>query len=160
MIYYVFKEQIFTIFLSMAHLTAVTFPTPVNDYVGGQGGDFKIYELNKSKSLVFESKRKGFNANFITFLKRKKYHFNVTYDERFGVKDVVIRQAKKCSYFSLIKETKDYKLFECPRSLFIDVKRREGITVNGEHIFSKKYLSKGPSLFLKGKLIYHKGRAL
>jgi hypothetical protein len=160
MIYYVFKEQIFTIFLSMAHLTAVTFQSPVGDYVGGQAGDLKIYELNKGKSLVFESKRKGFNSNFITFLKNHKYHFNVTYNEALGIKDVEIKPAKKCSYFSLIKETRDYKLFKCPKSLFIDVKKKGGIVINGETIVLKKYLSKGPSLFIKDKLIYHKGRAL
>ena len=106
MIYYIFKAQIFTIFLSMGHLTAITFPDKINDYVGGQEGDFKIYELNKGKSLVVESKRKGFSRNFITFLKNGKYHFNVTYNESLSNKDVEIKEAKSCSYLSLIKETK------------------------------------------------------
>jgi hypothetical protein len=160
MIYYIFKEQIFTIFLSMAHLTAVTFPSAVGDYVGGQEGDFKIYELNKNKSLVFESKRKGFSRNFITFLKRDKYHFNITYSDKHASKDVEIKPAKKCSYFGLIKETKDFKLFVCPRSLFIISKKKRGILINGLMVMDKKYLSKGPPIFLNDELIYKEGRAL
>jgi len=88
MIYYIFKEQIFTIFLSMAHLTAMTFPDKVNDFVGGQEGDFKIYELNKRKSLVFEAKRKDIDRNFIVFEKDGKYHFNIKYDENLSNKDM------------------------------------------------------------------------
>ena len=118
MIYYIIKGQIFTIFLSMAHLTSVSFPAKVQDFVGGQEGDFKIYEMNKSRSLVFEAKRKGFSRNFITFLKNSKYHFNISYSEDQSNKDVEIKEAKVCSYFTLLKETEDYQLFECPKSLF------------------------------------------
>ena len=46
MIYYIITGHIFTIFLSMSHLTSVNFQKKVQDYVGGQEGDFKIYELN------------------------------------------------------------------------------------------------------------------
>lgn len=160
MIYYIFKTQIFTIFLSMGHLTAITFPGKINDYVGGQEGDFKIYELNKGKSLVVESKRKGFSRNFITFLKNGKYHFNVTYNESLSNKDVEIKEAKSCSYLSLIKETKTYQLFECPKSLFFVNKSNQAVKVNELSIKDKSYISKGPPVYLGERLIYLNGRAL
>ncbi len=160
MVYYIFKNQIFTIFLSMAHLTAVTFPSRINDYVGGQEGDFKIYELNKSKSLVFESKQKGFSRNFITFLIEGKYHFNVTYDESLANKDVEIKEAKSCSYFSMIKETSEYQLFECPKSLFFVNKSKRAVKLNDMVVKDKSYISKGPPVYLDGKAIYLNGRAL
>lgn len=160
MIYYIFKNQIFTIFLSMAHLTAISFPDKINDYVGGQEGDFKIYELNKNKSLVFESKRKGFSRNFITFLKSGKYHFNVTYSESLANKDVEIREAKSCSYFSMIKETAEYQLFECPKSLFFINKTKRAVKLNELVVKDKSYISKGPPVYLGDRLIYINGRAL
>lgn len=144
----------------MTHLTAITFPEKINDYVGGQEGDFKIYELNKGKSLVIESKRKGFSRNFITFLKKGKYHFNVTYNESFSNKDVEIKEAKSCSYLSLIKETKNYQLFECPKSLFFVNKRNYPAKVNELIVKGKSYISKGPPVYLGDKLIYLNGRAL
>ena len=157
MIYYIFKEQIFTIFLSMTHLTALTFTDRIYDYVGGTQGDFKIYELNKKKSLVFEAKRKGIDKNFITFTKDKKYHFNIKYDENQSNKDIEIKQAKKCSLYTLVKETKSYKLFECPKSLFIASNK---VKVNGEVLLKNKFLSKGPPLWIDGELIYYKGKVL
>ena len=144
----------------MAHLTAISFPSKINDYVGGQEGDFKIYELNKGKSLVIEPKRKGFSRNFITFLKNGKYHFNVTYNESISNKDVVIKGAKSCSYYSLIKETKSYQLFECPKSLLIVNKTKLIVIVNELTIKDKKFISKGPPIYLNNKLIYINGRTL
>lgn len=160
MIYYIIKGHIFTIFLSMAHLTSVGFPEKVSDYVGGQEGDFKIYELNKGKSLVFEPKRKGFSRNFITFLKDSKYHFNIAYDESLSNKDVEIKEAQTCSYFTLLKETSDYQLFECPKSLFFVNKTKKPVRVNELTIKDKSYLSKGPPIFLGEKIIYYQGRIL
>lgn len=160
MIYYIFKHQIFTIFLSLSHLTAITFPSKVFDYVGGQEGDFKIYELNKGKSLVFESKKKGFSRNFLAFLKQDKYHFNIAYDESLSNKDVEIKQARTCSYFSILKETKEYQLFECPRSLFFINKLKKEVRVNDQIIKDRSYLSKGPPIYVNKKLIYVNGRVL
>ena len=144
----------------MAHLTAITFPEKINDYVGGQEGDFKIYELNKGKSLVLESKRKGFSRNFITFLKKGKFHFNVTYSETLSNKDVEIKEAKSCSYLSLLKETKVYQLFECPKSLLFVNKTHQAVKVNELIVKEKSYISKGPPVSLGEKLIYLNGRAL
>lgn len=160
MIYYIFKTQIFTVFLSMAHLTAINFPSKINDYVGGQEGDFKIYELNKGRSLVIESKRKGFNRNFITFLKGGKYHFNINYNESLSNKDIVIKEAKSCSYFSLLKETNDYQLFECPKSLFFINKKKYVVKLNELSVKDKAYISKGPPVYINGRLIYLNGRAI
>ena len=160
MIYYIIKGHIFTIFLSMAHLTSMNFPGKVADYVGGQEGDFKIYELNKGKSLVFEPKRKGIDRNFIAFLKDGKYHFNVAYDEEISNKDIEIREAEICSYFTLIKETSDYQLFECPKSLFFVNKGKAPVRVNDLTVREKTYLSKGPPIYLAGQMIYYQGRSL
>lgn len=160
MIYYIIKGHIFTVFLSMSHLTSINFESKIQDYVGGQIEDFKIYELNKGKSLVFEPKKKGFNRNFITFFKDIKYHYNLKYDEKLSNKDIVIKAAKPCSYFSLIKETNTYQLFECPQSLFFINKKKTPLRVNELTIKGKSYLSKGPPLFLNGELIYYQGRAL
>jgi len=160
MIYYIITGHIFTIFLSMSHLTSVNFPHKVQDYVGGQEGDFKIYELNKGKSLVYEPKQKGFSRNFITFLKEEKYHFNLKYSEKFSNKDVEIRKAERCTYFTLLKETKEYQLFECPKSLFFVNKTKRPVKVNELTVKAKSYLSKGPPIYLDGKMIYYQGRAL
>lgn len=160
MIYYIFKEQIFTIFLSLSHLTAVTFPSKVHDYVGGTKADFQIYELNSKKSLVYEPKNKEINRNFIVFLKNDKYHYNLRYSEQLSNKDVEIREAKECSLFNLIKETKQFKLFECPKSLYFINKSKKGVKINEEVVENHKFLSKGPPIYLNDKLIYYKGRAL
>ena len=56
MTYFIMPNQIFTVFLSLAHMTSVTFPAKVTDYAGGRRGDFLIYGLNKDKTLVFEAK--------------------------------------------------------------------------------------------------------
>lgn len=160
MIYYIITGHIFTIFLSTSHLTSVNFPNKVQDYVGGQEGDFKIYELNKGKSLVYEPKQKGFSRNFITFLKEEKYHFNLKYSEKLSNKDVEIRKAERCTYFTLLKETKEYQLFECPKSLFFVNKTKRPVKVNEQTIKTKSYLSKGPPIYLDGKMVYYQGRAL
>ncbi len=160
MIYYIIKGHIFTIFLSMAHLTSVNFPNKITDYVGGQEGDFKIYELNKGRSLVFEPKQKGFSRNFITFMKDGKYHFNLTYKEDLSNKDIEIRKAEVCTYFTLLKETSTYQLFECPKSLFFINKLKQPVKVNELTIKDKSYLSKGPPIYLGEQLIYYQGRAL
>jgi len=160
MIYYIIRGHIFTIFLSMMHLTSVSFSAKVNDYVGGQEGDFKIYDLNKGKSLVFEPKRKGIDRNFIAFVKDEKFHFNVAYDEEISNKDIEIKEAETCSYFTLIKETVDYQLFECPKSLFFVNKGKNPAKVNDLTVRDKSYLSKGPPIYLSGKMIYYQGRSL
>lgn len=160
MIYYIIKGHIFTLFLSMAHLTSVNFPSKIMDYVGGQEGDFKIYELNKGQSLVYEPKRKEISKNFIVFLKEDKFHYNITYDENYSNKDITIRQAKACSSFTLLKETKDYQLFECPQSLYFINKTKAPVKINDLIIKDKSYLSKGPPIYLNGKMIYYQGQLL
>jgi hypothetical protein len=160
MIYYIFKAQIFTVFLSLSHLTALTFPSRVHDYVGGQKGDFSIYELNKGKTLVFEPKHSGVSKNFISFLKGKKYHFNLSYSENNSDKDIEIRAAKKCSMYLLLKETSEYQLFSCPKSLLFVNKLASAVKVNELTVTSKQFISKGPPVYLNNKLIYLKGRAI
>lgn len=160
MIYYIFKAQIFTLFLSINHFSAISFPSKIYDYVGGNLSDFKVYELNKKKSLVFETKSKFDRKNFLTFLKEDKYHFNLIYNEVLSNKDIEIHAAEKCVLFSLLKETKHYKLFECPKSLyFVNLKARP-VRVNEMTIDRNSYLSKGPPVFLNGRMIYYQGRAL
>ncbi|MBT4789939.1 MAG: hypothetical protein HON90_00080 [Halobacteriovoraceae bacterium] len=160
MIYYIFRDQIFTVFLSMTHLSAVTFPSKIYDYVGGERGDFKIYELNKGKSLVYEVKRKGIDKNFIVFQKGGKYHFNLKYDESMSNKDIEIKQARRCELFSLLKKEKDYKLFECPRSLLVVNTSVKNLNVNGFVVKKSKYISKGPPVWIDQKLVYLKGQLL
>ena len=160
MIYYVFKDQIFTVFLSLAHLSIITFPNKVYDYVGGEARDFKIYELNKARSLVFEPKRADINKNFIVFEKAGKYHFNLKYDAEKSNMDIEIKEAKKCKLFSLLKETKEFKLFECPKSLLVLNTSKKDLKVNNLVIKKRKYLSKGPPIWINEKLIYFKGQTL
>ncbi|OFZ43335.1 MAG: hypothetical protein A2451_15570 [Bdellovibrionales bacterium RIFOXYC2_FULL_39_8] len=156
MIYYIFRQQIFTIFLSMAHLTAITFPDRISDYVGGVEGDFKIYELNKRKSLVFEPKRKDIDRNFILFEKDAKYHFNIRYSEEFSNQDVEIREAAACDLFELIEDKKEYQLFECPKSILFVNKTKEKVKVNDLIINDRVFLSKGPPIYLDEKMIYYR----
>jgi hypothetical protein len=160
MIYYIFKEQIFTVFLSLTHLTAMTFPDRIHDYVGGQEQDFKIYELNKKRSLVFEPKRTAVDRNFIVFGKNIKHHFNIKYDEKLSNKDIEIRTASSCSLYTLIKETTHYQLFECPKSLLIVNKKRSKLKVNEAFVDKKKFISKGPPVWIDSKLRFYRGRAL
>ena len=160
MIYYIFKHQIFTIFLSLSHLTALSFESAVQDFVGGEVGEFKIYELNKGKSLVFEPKKKDFNQNFITFLKDKKYYFNLTYHESLSDKDIEIKDGEACNSFSLIRETKDHQLFNCPKSLFFVNKKSVPVRVGDLIVKDKSYISKGPPVYVDGELVYFHGREL
>jgi len=155
--YFIFKEQIFTVFLSASHLTAITFPSRVHDYVGGTEGDFKIYELNKKRSLVIEPKRKDINRNFIVFNQKGKYHFNIKYDDLNSNKDIEIKEAKKCNIYTLIKSMPSFQLFDCPKSILFVNKLNKSQTVNGSEIQHKMYLSKGPPVYLNGKMIYYKG---
>ncbi len=160
MIYYIFKEQIFTIFLSLTHLTAVTFSDRVYDYVGGQEQDFKIYELNKKRSLVFEPKRTDIDRNFIVFGKNNKHHFNIKYSETLSNKDIEIKEAEPCRLYSLLKESKDFQLFECPKSLLVINKSNSKLKVNDLVISKRKFISKGPPVWINSKMIYYKGRVL
>ena len=156
MIYYIFKHQIFTIFLSISHLTAITFPDRIIDYVGGQERDYKVYELNKGRSLVYEPKRKDIDRNFILFQKGGKYHYNIRYDENLSNKDVVIREAKTCNLFELIEDKKEYQLFECPQSILFVNKIPKKVKVNELVIRDRVYLSKGPPIYLEGRMIYYR----
>lgn len=160
MIYYIFKEQIFTVFLSLTHLTAITFSDRVHDYVGGQEQDFKIYELNKKRSLVFEPKRTDIDRNFIVFGKKDKHHFNIKYDDDLSNKDIEIKEAKPCKLYTLLKDTKDYQLFECPMSLLVINKNSTKLKVNESVISNKKFISKGPPVWINNRMIYYKGRLL
>ena len=160
MIYYIVKGHIFTVFLSMLHLTSVSFPQKITGYVGGQKGDFQIHEMNKAQSLVFEPKNKGFKRNLVAFSKNARYHFNLSYNEQHSNQDIELRQAKPCTHFKLLRETKAFQLFECPKSLFFINKRAVPVNVNGIFIRDKGYLSKGPPLFLNHKMIYYQGRFL
>ena len=160
MIYYIVKRQIFTIFLSMSHLSSVSFPERIGDYIGGQKGDFQVYELNKGKNLVFEPKKKNFKRSFIVFLKSSSYHFDLVYNEMYTNKDIEIKRGKECSSFVLLKETKKFQLFECPQSLFFVNKAGHPVKVNGLIIKDTSYLSKGPPLFINNKMVYYRGRFL
>ena len=157
MIYYIFKNQIFTIFLSMAHLTAISFPERVVDYAGGHEADFKIYELNKGRSLVYEPKRRDINRNFILFLKSKKFHFNIKYSAELSNKDIEIREAKACNLYSLLEDKKTYQLFECPRSILFINKGKNSVRVNDLVVKDRVYLNKGPPIYLDGKIINYRG---
>ena len=158
MVYYIIPGQIFTVFLSLAHLTIINFPQKLEDYAGGQKGDYLVYELNKGKGLVFESKTRGFNKNFITFAGGIKYHFNLVYNKKYSVRDIELRQGEPCSYFKLHKETRSYQLFSCPKSLFFINKEKKSVSVNNIVIRDKGYISKGPPVFLNGKIIYFPGK--
>ena len=115
MIWYIVKGQIFTVFLSASHISAVTFPGKVEDYAGGRRGDFKIHRLGNGRTLVFEPIRKV-NRNFVAFAGGKKYHFNLETRRR-GHKDMTLAPGKCCSDLRLIHQTSSWQLFECPRSL-------------------------------------------
>jgi len=156
MIYYIFRQQIFTIFLSITHLTAITFPDKIIDYVGGQEGDYKVYELNKGRSLVYEPKRKDIDRNFILFQKDGKYHFNIKYSETFSNKDIEVRDAKTCNLFELIEDKKEYQLFECPKSILFVNKSKKPVQINELIVSDRAYLSKGPPIYLQGKMIYYR----
>ena len=157
MTYYIFKDQIFTIFLSIAHLTAVSFEHKIQDYVGGEIGDFKIYELNKGKSLVYEAKKNSISKNFIAFTKGGKFHFNLKTDPLMSDKDIEIKEARKCELFNLMADNETFKLFECPRSLFVVNKKKNDLKVNELTIKDREFISKGPPVWIDGKLIYYKG---
>lgn len=160
MIYFIMKGQIFTIFLSLAHLTSISFPSKVIDYVGGQEGDFKIYELNKNKSLVYEPKSKDFSRNFISFLKEEKFHYNLKYNEQLADKDVTLKRAETCGYYSLILESDTFQLFECPKSLLLKNKTNTPLLVNDMTVVSSSYISKGPPVYVNNRLIYFRGQIL
>ncbi len=160
MTYYIFKEQIFTVFLSLSHLTAITFDDRVYDYVGGQEQDFKIYELNKKRSLVFEPKQKLIDRNFIVFGKENKYHFNIKYSDELSNKDIEIKKAETCSLYSLLKETKEYQLFECPKSLLVINRKAQKLKLNEGLVSKKKFISKGPPVWINTKLVFYKGEIL
>jgi hypothetical protein len=136
----------------------MTFPEKIHDYVGGEIGDFKIYELNKGRSLVYEPKRTSVNKNFIVFQKSGKYHFNLKVSGSDSDKDVEIRNAKRCKLFSLLIETKVFKLFECPKSLMIQNKTKVALKVNEYWIENSKFVSKGPPLRINGEIVYYQGR--
>ena len=157
MIYYILPGHIFTIFLSLAHMTSVTFPAKVSDYAGGRKGDFIIYGLNKDKTLAFETKGVNFKHNFIAFAGGTKYHFNLAYDQEKSNKDIEIRKGVPCQALVLLKETKSYRLFECPQSLFLVNKKTTPVKINDMMVSKKSYLSKGPPVFLDGRLIYYQG---
>jgi len=157
MVYYIFPAQIFTIFLSMSHLTAITFPSKVYDYVGGQTGDFAIYEVNMGRSLVFEAKKKEIDRNFIVFHKDSKYHFNIKYSDEFSDKDIEIREASTCNFFELLDSGPHYQIFECPKSLLLVNKSSARIKAGDLWVSKRAYLSKGPPVYLNGKLVYFKG---
>ena len=135
----------------------MSFETKINDYVGGEIGDFKIYELNKGMSLVYEAKKDAINKNFIVFSKGGKYHFNLKTQTGMSDKDIEIKKARKCELFNLLYEKAEFKLFECPRSLFIVNKKRDPLKVNEFVVSDKKFISKGPPLWVNGKLVYYKG---
>ena len=158
MIYYIIPGQIFTIFLSITNLTAITFPGKVQDFVGGQISDFKVYELNKGRTLVYEPKSKGLKRNLIIFLKDQKFHFDVVYNEKASNKDIEIRKGMPCNKLVLLKETTKFQLFNCPKSLLLINKSKRPLKVNGLTIIDKSYLSKGPPIYIDGKKIYYQGR--
>ncbi len=160
MIYYIMPGHIFTIFLSLAHMTSITFPSKIGDYAGGQKKDFIIHQLNKNKTLVFETKGEDFRRNFIAFGHKTKYHFNLVSNQTRSDKDIEIRKGVPCHAFVLIKETADYRLFECPRSLFFVNKKSTPVKVGDLMITKENYLSKGPPVFVDGKLIYYQGTLL
>ena len=157
MIYYILPGHIFTIFLSLAHMTSVTFPSKIGDYAGGKKGSFIVYGVNKDKALVFETKGANFRHNFIAFGRKTKYHFNLVYDQEKSNKDIEIRKGVPCQTFVLLKETGDYKLFECPRSLFFVNKKIVPVKINDMLVTKQSYLSKGPPIFVDGSLIYYQG---
>lgn len=159
MIYYIFKNSIFTIFLSLDFLTSVHFESKIFDYIGGGVHKFRHYELNQSKTFAFQAKSKTLNNNFIVFLKNKKYHFNLVFNNKYIQKSIEIRRAKKCNVFKIKKETKSYQLFECPKSFFIVNKTNKPLLVNEKYINQKGYVSKVP-IFINQKLIYVNGRTL
>ncbi len=155
--YFIFKDQVLTIFLSMSHLTSVNFDSKIYDYIGGTSSDFKIYELNKKRSIVFEAKKKGIDRNFITYHQKDRYHFSIKYDEKLSNKDIVIQDAKECQRFKLIKETKTYQLFECPRSMYFVNKEGFPALINDQVVDKMSFISKGPPIYRNGELIFYKG---
>ena len=158
MIWYIVKGQIFTVFLSASHISAVTFPGKVEDYVGGKKGEFKIYQLGNGKTLIFEPRSK-IDRNFIAFAKGKKYHFNLKTHHP-SHKDITLASGVCCSNLRPLHQKKKWQLFECPKSLYLFNKGARPIQVNENTVTDKICLSKGPPIFVDGKLIYDQGRAL
>ena len=138
-------------------MTSLTFPEKVSDYAGGRKGDFVIYGLNKNRTLAFETKGANFRHNFIAFSGGTKYHFNLEYSQDKSNKDIEIKKAATCQTFVLLKETPDFRLFECPKSLYFVNKRSTPVKVNDLVVVKKSYLSKGPPIFVDGRLIYYRG---
>ena len=159
MIWHIVGSQIFTVFLSLGHITAVTFPGKVDDYAGADKGDVKIYELDGGKTLVFEPLRK-IDRNFVAFVKGKKFHFNLKLMPSLSHKDITLTHGKSCSELRLIVETRTWQLFECPRSLYFVNKTPRPVRINEMSVTHKAIISKGPPIFLNGKMIWNRGRAL
>ena len=155
--WYIVKSQIFTIYLSLAHLTAVTFPEKVQDYVGGRKGEFVIHQLNQGKTLVFEPKKTVIHRNVVVFTVGHKFHFNLIHHPRRSVKDVNLHPGRPCSRLILLRETKQWQLFECPRSLYIVNRTLRPLFVNERYVRDKAFLSKGPPLTINRRPIHYIG---
>ena len=160
MIWHIVQGRVFTLFLSLGHITAVTFPGKVEDYAGGRRLDLKIHQLDGGKTLVFEPLRKSVDRNFIAFVKGKKYHFNLKIRPALSHKDITLAQGRPCSELRSIKDTPRWQLFECPRSLYFVNKTPSPIRLNELTVTDKAFISKGPPVLLDGKIIHHHGRAL
>lgn len=158
--YYIFKDQIFTLFLSSAHLTSLGLDSKVVDYVGAKKSEVIIHELNKKRNLIFETKKSEFKSNFIIFLRDKKYHLNLIGSNDLSTPDVQIRTAKSCQNLKKITETKNYSLYQCPRSLLFINKKKISVNVSGNWISNKAFISKGPPVILNKKVIYFRGNLI
>ena len=122
----------------------------------GRSAKFTSYiSVHTSNRYVMTFKR-----NFIVFLKNQQFHFNLVYSDKKKNQSVTLKEAKPCFRLTLLKETKDYQLFDCPKSLFVINKQKGPIDIDGILIKDRAYLSKGPTLYWGKKAIYERGRAL
>ena len=110
------KNFLATIYLSLNSLTVLTFDYPIDSYFLGTNQDHIYSVLSKDKrSLVLKGLKKT-QTNLFVKTNNDQFTFDLKTSKQ-GSGNLLIKRAKRNQTYKLIKKNKDYSLYEGNSSL-------------------------------------------
>jgi hypothetical protein len=106
--------------------------------------------------------KSGIDVSLVAYgaSKNSTFYINFKHNEALSQKLISINYAKESRSYSVITDNKRFKILDTRNSLLFINKSDKPLIVNEQVVNNRKFISKGPPVFVDGKMVYFQGVSL
>lgn len=158
--FFLFLNSIASLFLNMSFVTVLTFEHPIDIHsYGSHQTDIYSKVSTDGKTLILKPLTKNIDTNMVVITSGGTYNFllKVENSKAKSHKFVAVKNGKHDSFFTKVKETRGYEIFEGEYSIRIKNKLATKLNINDKIIGSKElaHIPKGPPVFINGERVLY-----